>query len=460
MSIPPTPTRPGGRPSADAVGAPSPETAAPLSTDMRRSLLASTSGNILEWFEWSAYAVFSPFIAVAMFDPANPASSLLSTFAVLAVSFLMRPLGGMLFGWVADRKGRKFVLLTTMIMMSVGSLIIGIMPTYEQVGIWAAVILLFARVLQGFAHGGESATSTTYVAEIAPKERRGLWSSLIHVAIVGGSMLAFLCGALITGILGDEGTQAWGWRIPFLIGALAALIVLWMRRHMEESEVFAEEKTPEQAAAEAAQLAVVWPRKRMVLSVIRMILFTSGITVVHYTWTSYMHTHAIKTYGMESSTAYWVTFGTELIVLVALPFFGRLSDRFGRKPLMIVFASFMFALAFPLAAMVGADWWQLFIPQLIALLFWAIAGSMFAAMQAENFPTAMRTRGIGFAYSMAVALFGGTAPYLNQLLQNVGLEWVFSAYVMVLCAFTLISTLTMRETSGIDLRELDQPLPR
>lgn len=457
MSDTSVPTRPPSPTSGGPGSGAQPAPVTHASPAMRKSLIASTAGNILEWFEWSAYAVFTPFIAVAMFDPSDPAASILSTFAVLAVSFLVRPLGGMIFGWVADRRGRKFVLLTTMILMSVGSLIIGIMPTFDQVGIWAPIILIFARVLQGFAHGGESATSTTYVAEIAPNERRGLWSSLIHVAIVGGSMIAFLFGAVITGLLGDEGTQEWGWRIPFLVGSLAALVVLWMRRHMEESAVFSEEKDPAAAAAEAAALAKAWPRKRMVLSVIRMIMFTSGITVVHYTWSSYMHIHAIKTFGMDSSTAYWVTFLSQAIVLVSLPLFGSLSDRFGRKRLMMVFTIAMMVLAFPLAAMVGAEWWQLFVPQVIAMLLWAIAGSMFAAMQAENFPTAMRTRGIGFGYSMAVALFGGTAPYLNQLFQSWGQPWIFSAYVVFLCGCTLVATLTMRETSKIDLRELDGP---
>ena len=166
----------------------------------KKSLLASAVGNVLEWYEWSAYAVFAPFIAAVVFDSSNPVSALLSTLAVFAVGFLMRPLGGIVFGRIADRRGRKFVLVTTMLMMAGGSLVIGIMPTYESVGIWASVILLAARITQGFAHGGESATAYSYVSEIAPPHRRGMWGSVAFIAIFGGSALAYSVGGGVTSV--------------------------------------------------------------------------------------------------------------------------------------------------------------------------------------------------------------------------------------------------------------------
>ncbi|NMR32440.1 MFS transporter [Crystallibacter degradans] len=427
--------------------------AAPRSGSKVRSLVASTVGNVLEWYEWSAYAVFAPFIAQVMFEPSNTASGILATLGVFAVSFLFRPLGGVVFGWIADRKGRKFVLVTTMLMMAAGSLIIGLMPTHENIGVWAAVILLLARVVQGFAHGGESATSTAYIAEIAPNNRRGLWSSVIHVAIVGGSILAYLLGAVITDVLGDDAVLAWGWRIPFLLGALLAIVALLLRRHMDESDVF-----EEGAASTVPVLAQdnAWPRARVIKTATRMVLFTAGITAVHYTWSSYISTYAITSQGMDPSLAYWMSLAAQSVALISLPLFGMLSDRIGRKRQVLFFAVASAVLVFPLTAMVSDSWWSLFIPQAIALTLWALASSIFAAMQAENFPTSMRTRGIGFAYSLGVALFGGTAPYLNQLFVGWGLSWVFSVYIILLCVCTLAATMSMKETRGIDLRELDK----
>src|SRR5699024_9299824 len=193
-----------------------------------RSIRASTVGNILEWYEWSTYAVFAPFIAAIMFNPANPVSALLSTLAVFAVGFLARPLGGFVFGRLADRKGRKFILITTMLIMAGGSFFIGIMPTYATIGVWASVLLLLTRLVQGFAHGGESAAANTYIAEIAPASRRGMWSSIAFIAIFAGSVLAYVIGGALTSVMGENVVTEWGWRVPFLLGGVLALVALWM----------------------------------------------------------------------------------------------------------------------------------------------------------------------------------------------------------------------------------------
>ncbi|WP_312714251.1 MFS transporter [Corynebacterium flavescens] len=427
-----------------------------------RSLVAATSGNILEWYEWSAYAVFAPFIAAVMFEPGNQAAAVLATLGVFAVGFLFRPLGGIVFGWVADRRGRKFVLVVTMLMMGGGSLAIGLMPTHESVGIWAAVILFLIRILQGFAHGGESATSTAYVSEIAPNHRRGMWSSMVHIGIVGGSILAYLIGALLTQFMGEDAVREGAWRIPFLIGAVLALGVLYLRRHMAESEVF-EDEVIASASVEEGEVPVrergaedgssSWTKAKIARRAIKLVLFTSGITVAHYTWSSYMSTYAISQ-GMAASDAYWATLGAQAIALCALPLLGLLSDRVGRKPMIVVFAVGTAITAIPFINMVNAPWWTLFVPQALSLLLWAMAASIFAAVQSENFPTALRTRGVGFAYSMSVALFGGTAPYLNQLLVNLDHGWIFGVYIVVLALMTLVASRTMRETKGIDLRDV------
>lgn len=410
----------------------------------KKSLFASAVGNVLEWYEWSAYAVFAPFIAAVVFDSANPVSALLSTLAVFAVGFLMRPLGGIVFGRIADRRGRKFVLVTTMLMMAGGSLVIGIMPTYDSVGIWASVILLAARITQGFAHGGESATAYSYVSEIAPPHRRGMWGSVAFIAIFGGSALAYSVGGGVTSVLSNDAVADWGWRIPFLIGAMLALVALYLRRSMEESEVF-----DAQAADDGPRI----PRATVVRAVLLMIGMTSGITAAHYTWTSYISTYAITQKNMNPDTAYWMLVVAQLIALVSLPFWGLLSDRIGRRPMLFAFAGLMFVLQFPLTAMISSAGWTLLLATTVALLVVSIPASVLSATLSESFPTKLRTQAIGFAYSISVAVFGGSSPYLNQLLVGQGIGWAFSVYIMLLCAFTGIACVFMKETKGIRLED-------
>jgi MHS family alpha-ketoglutarate permease-like MFS transporter len=418
--------------------------APPTLRSKRKSLVASTVGNVMEWYEWSAYAVFAPFIAAAMFNPADPVSALLSTLAVFAVGFLMRPLGGIVFGRIADRRGRKFVLVTTMLTMAGGSLVIGLMPTYSSIGAWASLILLLCRVAQGFAHGGESATANTYVAEIAPNDRRGLWGSIVFVAIFGGSVLAYTIGGAVTTVLSDEAVASWGWRIPFLLGAFLALAALYLRRNMEESEVFENEDLV---------AATPLPRAQVVRSILLVVAMTSGITAAHYTWTSYVSTYAITQQGMDADVAYWSTVGAQVIALLTLPFWGALSDRVGRRPLMMTFAVLMVIAQLPLLGLIGTAGWTLLLASAAALMLVAIPGALLSATMSENFPTRVRTQAIGFAYSISVAVFGGTAPYLNQLLISVGVGWMSSIYIMVLCVCTGVAVYLMPETKGIDLKD-------
>ncbi|MFJ4840601.1 MFS transporter [Streptomyces sp. NPDC088746] len=417
----------------------------PTLRSKRKSLLASTIGNVLEWYEWSAYAVFAPFIATAMFNTSDRVSALLSTLAVFAVGFLMRPLGGIVFGRVADSRGRKFVLVTTMLMTAGGSLVIGFMPTYASVGAWASLILLLARMAQGFAHGGESATANTYVAEIAPNERRGLWGSIVFVAIFGGSAVAYSVGGVVTSVLSDSEVAQWGWRIPFVLGAFLALAALYLRRSMDESEVFSDQKSVDEPPP--------LPRKQVVRSILLVITMTSGITAAHYTWTSYVSTYAIAQKGMDAGVAYWCSVAAQCIALITLPLWGRLSDRIGRRPLMITFAVLMVGLQIPLTQMIASAGWTLLVASSLALAIVAIPGALLSATMSENFPTRVRTQAIGFSYSVSVAVFGGTAPYLNQLFIELGAARLSSLYIMLLCSFTGIACYLMRETKGIHLKD-------
>ncbi|MHC6210712.1 MFS transporter [Rhodococcus ruber] len=416
---------------------------APTLASKKKSLFASAVGNVLEWYEWSAYAVFAPFIAAVMFNNSDPISALLSTLAVFAVGFLMRPLGGIVFGRIADRRGRKFVLVTTMLMMATGSLVIGIMPTYESIGAWASLILLAARIMQGFAHGGESATAYSYVGEIAPPHRRGMWGSVAFIAIFGGSVLAYSIGGAVTSSLSETAVAEWGWRIPFLIGACLALVALYLRRSMDESDVFdAHQEQDEQPRI---------PRKTVVRAILLMIGMTSGITAAHYTWTSYVSTYAITQQGMDPDVAYWMSVIAQSIALVSLPFWGMLSDRIGRRPMLFAFAALMLVLQLPLTMIISSAGWTLLVATTVALLVVSVPASVLSATLSESFPTRLRTQAIGFAYSFSVAVFGGTAPYLNQLLIGRGIGWAFSVYIMVLCVLTGIACVFMKETKGIRL---------
>ena len=414
----------------------------------RKSLLASTVGNVLEWYEWSAYAVLAPFIAAVMFNSQDSASALLSTLAVFAVGFLMRPLGGMVFGRIADRRGRKFVLVTTMLMMATGSLVIALMPTYEAIGVWASLGLLLARMAQGFAHGGESATAYSYVSEIAPPYRRGMWGSVAFIAIFGGSVLAYTIGGVLTSTLEDSAVADWGWRIPFFIGAGLALFALYLRRSMEESEVF--DHTTSSAQPEQRVSA-----RALTKAILLMIAMVSGITAAHYTWTSYISTFAITQRGMDPNTAYWVLVGAQCIAIFALPVFGLISDHIGRRPMLLGFAVLMAILQIPLTAMITDRGWTLFVASVVALLIISIAASILSAAMSETFPTKLRSQGIGVAYSISVAVFGGTAPYLNQQMIAWEMGWMFNVYIVVLAIVSGIAAVRMRETRGNELHEIE-----
>ena len=421
-----------------------------------KSLVASTTGQLFEWYEWTAYAVFATFIAGAMFNNDNPVSALLATFAVFAVGFLMRPLGGIVFGRIADVKGRKHVLIITMLMMAGASLLIGVLPSYDSIGIWASVLLLLSRMIQGFAHGGESATAYSYVAEIAPPHRRGMWGSLVFVAIMGGTVVAYGVGGGITALMSESTVAAWGWRIPFLLGALFALFVLYLRSSMEESDVFdTAEIIEQQGGAEVApEVVTTFSRGRLARAIALVVAMVSGITVAHYTWSSYASTFAITQRDMDANAAFWMIFGSQLIALCTLPLWGLLSDKIGRRPVIFIFAAGTIVTTPFLMGMINDRPWTLFVASLIAMTFVAAAGSILSSFMSEAFPTKMRSAGIGFAYSLSVAVFGGSAPYLNAQFIAWDLYWLISAYIIGLCVCTVIATALMKESKGSDLHKV------
>lgn len=413
-----------------------------------RSMIATGLGNALEWFDWTIYAVFSTYIAGALFNPTDPTSALLGTLAVFAVGFVSRPLGGMFFGRLADRIGRKGVLLSCMLLMGFGSLMIAVIPTYAQIGGWASFLILLARLLQGFAHGGEATASYAYVAEIAPRERRALWSSSMFFSVGLGSILATLLGALLNRAIPAEDMNTWAWRLPFYLGALLSLVVLVIRRGMMESDIH-------QAHIANTQSATAWSNARIFKCAVGIFFYQAGVGLPYYIWTGYAAIFAITQRGMDPAHAFMASVFAQIIYIIATPTWGWISDRIGRRPVAIFYFLAVAVLSFPLISFISSEPWTLFAAQGLMLALTGCVGGTMPAILAEQIPTRYRSRVLGTALPLSVALFGGTAPYLSSWFSSMKLEWVFNMYVslMVLIAATVVWT--WKETKGIDLRDVN-----
>lgn len=409
-----------------------------------RTVFATSFGNALEWFDWQIYATFAPFIAAQLFDAENPVSSLLQTFAIFAVGFLARPLGGLLFGLIADRRGRKASLILAVSAASLGSLLIGLTPAHAAIGAWAAVLLLIARLIQGLAHGGEMPAAQTYLSEIAAPKKRGLWSSLIYISGTTGILCATLFGAVLTGVISVEAMQVWGWRIPFFVAAAFGLFVLVMRVGMHETEAFETGKV--QTLADARPTPLMPARRAAML----VILLTLGATVSFYVWGVTAPAVATATLGMDPGAALWAGAGGIVIFIAALPLWGRLSDRIGRKPVLTISLLGTAALYFPMQRLMSDQPWTLFVATASVLIFLAGTMAILPAVFAELFPTHIRTVGTAVPYSIAVALFGGTAPYLQTWFgAQLELPWLFSLYSVILLLISAATAIfLLPETKG------------
>ncbi|QTX05379.1 MFS transporter [Agromyces archimandritae] len=433
-------------------------TPASARTTQRRSLRAAAMGNILEWFDWTLYAVFSTYIAAHFFDNSNPTSALLATLAVFAVGFLARPVGALVFGRIADVRGRKFVLVATITTMSAASLLIAVIPGFDTIGIWASVLLVIARLLQGFAHGGESGVSYTYVSEIAPPARRGLWSSSVFIAVTVGVMLATLLGAGFNTVLGPEAVADVGWRYAFVFGAVFGLLVLFLRRSAMETEEF-ESVTDEESDRSATELQG-WSRGRRFSAGVLVILLACGHNCAYYVWAIFASSLAIADRGMDPTAAFTASLLAQAVALLALAGWGKLSDRIGRRPLMIGFGIAAIVSFYPLSALISDEPWTLFVAQAVGMSVWAMGAGMYPALISELFPTPIRATSVAIATSISVALFGGTAPYLLTWTGEIGMPWLFWIWTSVLAALAIVGALIMKETRGSDLNAVGSPFRR
>ena len=411
-------------------------------------LVGIAVGHALEWYDWGIYAIFVPFFATQFFDPADAVSAVLASLAVFAVGFVARPVGGFVIGRLADRLGRKPMMTVTVGGMAAASLIIGISPTFATLGVGASVILLLARVVQGMSTGGELPSAQTYLAETAPPARRGLWSSVIYIASVGGNTVGVLLGLLLTVALTKSDMTHYGWRIPFILGGVLGLVALWIRRSLTETEAFTSRSTTERPP--------IWPEIRrhrgQAFAVIGM---TVGPTVVYYAWVIAAPAYAISALGIDSSAALLAGVVASLVLIAVMPLWGALSDRIGRRPVLLISTIGTAVLLFPLQALVRDSAWQLGIAMSAAAVFIGAGVSILPAAYAEMFPTGIRAVAFAVPYSIAVAVFGGTAPYLQTWAGATLGRSSFTGYVVLLLVVSALTVFVRPETVGADLNSAD-----
>ena len=408
--------------------------------DLRRAVantVKGSLGNLVEWYDVYAYTVFVTYFEDKFFDPSDENSTIYA-YAVFAVTFLARPLGSWWFGRYADRHGRRAALVLSVSIMALGSFAIACLPTRASIGLWAAVLLIVCRLVQGFATGGEYGTSATYMSEAATRDRRGFLSSFQYVTLVGGHVLAQLTLLILLTTLGKAVIGDWGWRVPFAIGGVAAIVVFWLRRGMDESlrsDVI--EAATSGADTEAGSLRVLLARHWRPL--LLCFLITLGGTVAFYTYSVNAPAIVKATFEDNPTTATWLNLAGLVFLMAIQPLGGLLSDRVGRKPLLVGFGilglvwTYVLITYLPRTTNVVASF------LLVAVAYVILTGytSINAIVKAELFPQRVRALGVGLGYGLANSVFGGTAPLVYQALKKDHLG-LFIAYVTVCIAISLV----------------------
>ena len=406
-----------------------------------KSIFSGSVGNMVEWYDWYVYAAFSLYFAKAFFPKGDTTAQLLNTAAIFAVGFLMRPIGGWLMGLYADRKGRKAALMASVLLMCFGSLVIALSPGYETIGVWAPVLLVFARLLQGLSVGGEYGTSATYLSEMATKERRGFFSSFQYVTLISGQLIALGVLIVLQQTLTEEQLYSWGWRVPFVIGALCAVVALYLRRGMEETESF--KKVRVKPKESAMRTLMRHPKELMTV-----VGLTMGGTLAFYTYTTYMQKYLVNTVGMSISDSTTISAATLFLFMCIQPLVGGLSDKIGRRPILIAFGVLGTLFTVPILTTLHTitTWWGAFFLIMAALIIVSGYTSINAVVKAELFPTEIRALGVGLPYALTVSIFGGTAEYIALWFKSAGMETGYYWYVTACIACSLAVYATMKDT--------------
>ncbi|MDT3719442.1 MFS transporter [Pseudomonas oryzihabitans] len=415
--------------------------AAPKTTSQRiKSIFSGSVGNLVEWFDWYVYAAFSLYFAKAFFPQGDQTAQLLNVAAIFAVGFLMRPIGGWLMGLYADKAGRKAALMVSVVMMCAGSLIIALTPSYATIGVAAPVMLVLARLLQGLSVGGEYGTSATYLSEMATKESRGFYSSFQYVTLISGQLLALATLIVLQQTLTVEQLESWGWRIPFVIGAACAVTALYLRRGMEETSSFTKAEKPKESL-----MRTLARHPKELFTVVGL---TMGGTLAFYTYTTYMQKYLVNSVGMSKTDATTISAATLFLFMLLQPLVGALSDKIGRRPVLIAFGVLGTLFTYPILTALGSvtSWWGAFWLIMAALVIVSFYTSINAVVKAELFPTEIRALGVGLPYALTVSIFGGTAEYVALWFKSIGLESGYYWYVTGCIACSMLVYVFMKDT--------------
>jgi MHS family alpha-ketoglutarate permease-like MFS transporter len=423
--------------------------------DQRRRLIniiGGSAGNLVEWFDWYVYAAFALYFAPSFFPKGDQTAQLMSTAAVFAVGFVMRPIGAWVMGIYADRRGRKAGLTLSVSLMCLGSLAIALSPTYAQVGLLSPAILVVSRMVQGLSLGGEYGSSATYLSEMAGEKRRGFWSSFQYVTLIAGQLFALALLLLLQATMGEAELETWGWRIAFAVGAILAVVVVVIRRRLTETASYERVVAMGEGRPMSSGRNLILKHPREALLVVAL---TAGGTLAFYAYTTYMQKYLANTVGFDRETASQIMTLALAVFMLLQPLAGLLSDRIGRKPVMIFFGVAGMALTYPIFTALenATDPVTAFLLVMASLVIVTGYTSINAVVKAELFPGHIRALGVALPYAIANTLFGGTAEYVALKLKDIGHERWFYAYVSVVIGLSLISYATMRDTKRTSLIE-------
>ncbi|ATP55179.1 alpha-ketoglutarate transporter [Pedobacter ginsengisoli] len=415
-----------------------------ISARRLKAIFGGSIGNLVEWYDWYAYSAFAIYFSASFFPQGNPTVQLINTAGIFALGFLMRPLGGYIFGRIADRIGRKQSMTLSVLLMSLGSFLIALTPTYKTIGIMAPIVLLTARLLQGLSVGGEYGVSATYLSEMATKNRRGFYSSFQYVTLIGGQLLALAIQLILQRLLlSEDQLQEWGWRIPFIFGAILSIVALYLRKNLDETRAFENQKQRKDDKKGTIKELLKHPK-----AVITVIGLTLGGTLAFYTYTTYMQKFLVNTVHMTKEQSTLMSFLTLFIFACLQPVFGALSDKIGRRPLLIAFGVSGTVCTVPLLTALShtTSQWQAFFLLMIALIIVSGYTSINAVVKAELFPAEVRALGVGLPYALTVAIFGGSAEYIALQLKNWHHEEYYYWYITICIFISLVVYIFMKDT--------------
>jgi MHS family alpha-ketoglutarate permease-like MFS transporter len=404
------------------------------------AIVGAASGNLVEWYDFYVYSFCALYFAPEFFPKGDQTSQLLNAAGIFAAGFLMRPVGSWIFGTVADRYGRRISMLISVSLMCAGSLAIAVLPTYATLGVMAPLLLLLIRLIQGLSVGGEYGTSATYMSEVALGGWRGFFSSFHYVTLIGGQLLATLVLVVMQLFLSEPEMRAWGWRVPFAIGAVAAIVALFLRRSLHETS---SEETRGKAGAGTLDRLFRDPGNRKAFFIV--LGFTAGGSLIFYTFTTYMQKYLVNTVGFSAATATNTMTVVLLVYMLMQPAFGALSDLIGRRTSMRLFTALSTIMTVPVLTMIAGAHSPLsaFLLITIALAVVSLYTSISGLVKAELFPAEIRALGVGFAYAIGNALFGGTAEYVALWFKQAGVESYFYWYVTAMMVIGFLVSLAM-----------------